>query len=167
MDDANIGKVISISFLILNLVAAVLPAFVLEPVTRMIGRVRTHMMCIAIMALAYAGIVFLVDNPEGVYFMMGIAGIGWAATVSLPFAIMSEKVDQRRMGFYMGIFNLSVVLPQLISSLLIGKIINEAEDKNIIFIICAVSLAISAVLWGLVKEVKTQHAATQLSHSGH
>ena len=83
---------------------------------------------------------------------MAVVGIGWAATVSLPFAIFSEKVNQEKMGLYMGIFNLSVVIPQIIVSGIFGYIIKEAADKNIIFIICTITLAISAVLWLLVKE---------------
>jgi maltose/moltooligosaccharide transporter len=83
---------------------------------------------------------------------MGICGIGWASIVSLPFAIMSEKVDKSRMGFFMGIFNLSVVLPQLLVSLFIGKFILDAEDKSIIFMISGISLALSALFWLLVKE---------------
>jgi MFS family permease len=85
---------------------------------------------------------------------MAVCGIGWAAIVSLPFAIMSEKVDESRMGFFMGIFNLSVVLPQLIVSLVLGYFIQEAQDKNLIFIISGTTLTISAVLWLLVKEKK-------------
>jgi hypothetical protein len=65
---------------------------------------------------------------------------------------MSEKVDKSRMGFFMGIFNLSVVLPQLIVSLFFGSIIQNAADKNIIFIISGVSLSISAILWLLVRD---------------
>ncbi|HAP35497.1 MAG TPA: hypothetical protein DCQ28_05980 [Bacteroidetes bacterium] len=52
----------------------------------------------------------------------------------------------------MGIFNLSVVIPQLLVSLAIGTIIKNSDDKNIIFIISGVSLALSAALWTLVKE---------------
>jgi len=88
------------------------------------------------------------------YILMGVVGIGWAAIVSLPFAIMSEKVDESRMGFFMGIFNLSVVLPQLIVSLVLGYFILEAADKSLIFIISGVSLTISALLWIFVKENK-------------
>jgi maltose/moltooligosaccharide transporter len=67
---------------------------------------------------------------------------------------MSEKVDESRMGFFMGIFNLSVVLPQLIVSLVLGYFILEAGNKNIIFIISGVTLAISAFLWIFVKDSK-------------
>jgi hypothetical protein len=52
----------------------------------------------------------------------------------------------------MGIFNLSVVLPQLFVSLFIGTIIKNAADKNIIFVISGISLALSAIFWIMVKE---------------
>jgi hypothetical protein len=41
------------------------------------------------------------------YLLMALMGIGWAAIVSLPFSIMSQRVDQSRIGLYMGVFNLS------------------------------------------------------------
>lgn len=154
-DDADTGTIISVSFLILNLVGALLPAFVLEPLTEKIGRVKTHYIALAFMALGYAGIVFLGVDRYIVFGLMAVAGIGWAAIVSLPFAIMSEKINQTRMGWFMGIFNLSIVLPQLFVSLVIGKWVEAADEKNIIFIIAAVSLAVSTVLWALVKESKT------------
>ena len=54
----------------------------------------------------------------------------------------------------MGIFNLSVVLPQLVASLAIGRVINQAADKSMVFVISGVSLAISAFLWLFVSEKK-------------
>ena len=152
LPDVEMGRVVSISFLVLNAVGAVLPAFVLEPITERIGRVKTHMACIALMALGYAGVLFLGTSPLMIYVMMGVVGIGWAATVSLPFAIMSQKVDQARMGLYMGLFNLSVVLPQLVASLGVGEAVSRAADKGLIFVICTATLAVSAVAWMLVKE---------------
>lgn len=152
MTDASMGQVVSISFLILNAVAAVLPAFVLEPMASKFGRVRTHWMSLMVMALGYAGILFYGTTPTMIYVMMALCGVGWAAIVSLPFAIMSQKVDQSRMGLYMGVFNLSVVLPQLVASLGIGEAISLAPDKSLIFIICAGCLLISGLSWTLVKE---------------
>lgn len=154
LEDVEMGRVISWSFLILNAVGALLPAFVLEPVAARIGRVKTHMGCIAIMALGYAGILFLGHSAVMIYLMMAVLGIGWAATVSLPFAIMSQKVDQSRMGLYMGLFNLSVVLPQLVASLGVGEWVSKTPDKSLIFIICTATLAVSAVSWMFVKEEK-------------
>lgn len=150
--ETETGQIIAISFLVLNAVGFLLPAFVLEPITEKIGRVKTHLICVAIMAVGYFGIVFIGKSSIILYALMAVCGIGWAAIVSLPFAIMSEKVDQTKMGFFMGIFNLSVVLPQLIVSLVLGYFIKEASDKNLIFIISGTTLAISAILWLMVKE---------------
>jgi maltose/moltooligosaccharide transporter len=150
--DQEAGQIISFSFLILNAVGFILPALVLEPLAKRIGRVKVHVLAMAAMALGYFLMVVAGTSPVYVYVFMGVAGIGWAATVSLPFAIMTEKVDKTRMGLFMGIFNLSVVIPQLIVSLGFGAIIQQSTNKNIIFIICASSLALSTLLWSLVKE---------------
>jgi Na+/melibiose symporter-like transporter len=148
----EMGRIVSISFLILNAVGAILPAFVLEPITRKIGRVKTHAICISSMAVAYAGLLFFGFQPTTIYIFMGLLGIGWAATISLPFAIMSQKVDQSKMGLYMGLFNLAVVLPQLVASFGVGQAVSAAPDKSLIFIISTISLAISGALWFFVRE---------------
>lgn len=148
------GQIISVSFLILNAVGALLPAFVLEPIAEKIGRVKTQMLSVAVMSVGYFSIAFFGFSEYSLYVLMGVAGIGWAAIVSLPFAIMSEVVDKSRMGFYMGMFNLSIVIPQLLVSLAVGLIVVNSADKNIVFIISGVSVAISALLWMFVKEKK-------------
>lgn len=152
MTDDSTGFTIDISFLILNLVGFLLPVLALEPLTKKIGRVRTHTICIAIMAVSYAGIAMVGKSVISLYVLMAFAGVGWAATVSLVFAIMSVRIDQSRMGLYMGIFNLSVVLPQLVASLQVGDIVQASADKSMIFWICSASLAGSAILWLFVRE---------------
>jgi maltose/moltooligosaccharide transporter len=148
----ELGKIISISFLVLSAVSAILPALVLAPLANKIGRVKTHAICLSTMAVGYAGVVMFGANHYILYGLMAFLGIGWAAVISLPFAIMSEKVEQTKMGMYMGLFNLSVVLPQLLVSLGIGLFISKAADKGLVFQISAVSLAISALAWFMIKE---------------
>ncbi|MEI7981386.1 MAG: MFS transporter [Bacteroidota bacterium] len=152
--DRNIrlGQMIGWSFFILNAVGSIWPAFLLEPLSKRLGRVKTHSLMVALMALGYFGIVLWAKSAFMLYSMMCILTFGWAAVVSLPFAIMSEKVDKSRMGFFMGIFNLSVVLPQLVASSVIGTVVKNAADKGTIFMISGVSLAISAGLWLFVSE---------------
>lgn len=152
------GQVISISFAVLNTVGFILPAFALEPLAERIGRVKVHFIAVAVMSAGYFGIVIFGTSALALYLLMAVCGVGWASIVSIPFAIMTEKVDKSRTGFFMGIFNLSVVIPQLIASLVIGKFILDAQDKSIIFIISGVTLAISAVLWLLVKETRNASA---------
>jgi len=153
-DEQNIetGQIISYSFLILNAVGALLPALFLEPLARRFGRINVQSTCILLMSLAYLFIVLYGKDVTSLYLLMAMAGIGWAAIVSLPFAIMSEKVNKTRMGLFMGIFNMSIVIPQLIVSLIISHFIADAENKKIIFEISAVSLFLSFLMWRWVKE---------------
>jgi MFS family permease len=152
LDDIAIGRVGSMSFLVLNAVGALLPVLVLEPLTERIGRVRTHAISLGIMAAGYVGLYLMGNSPMTIYFLMAIVGIGWAAIVSLPFAIFSQKIGKDEMGLYMGLFNLSVVLPQLVVSLGISLLVSRADDLRIIFVVSAIALAISALSWTRVGE---------------
>ncbi len=150
-ENNQIGFSIGVAFAILNTVGFLLPATVLEPLSEKIGRVRTHTLAIGTMAIGYACLVFLGSSMTSFFIFMAIIGIGWGAVVSLPFAIMSEVVDQSKMGLMMGLFNLSVVFPQIAASLL-GDFIQGQSNKNVIFVISAVTLTISTLCWLFVKE---------------
>jgi maltose/moltooligosaccharide transporter len=156
LDEARkmeLGQVLAISFLVMNCVGFLLPVAVLQPLAKRIGLVRTHTLCIVAMALGYGGIVLLGGGREfGLYALMAVVGIGWAAVVSLPFAIVSDCVDKARMGLFMGLFNLSVVIPQIFVSVGIGRLVEAAADKSLVFGISAGALAVSAVLWALLRE---------------
>lgn len=167
LDDLTLGSVSSFAFLTLNAVAAILPVFALEPIARRIGRVRTHALSLMVMSVAFAYGYVAGFGPVQIYATMLFAGVGWAAIVSLPFAIMSQKVDQSQMGLYMGLFNLSVVLPQLLVSLGVGLFVSRVDDKGIIFMIASVSIAISAALWLFVKRAKAHPSEmTPLAQTG-
>ena len=136
------------SFLALNAVAAALPALVLLPLAKRYDVVKR--------ALRVPGRRWPLASPASTCsrsrrwcctLLMAVMGIGWAAIVSLPFSIMSQRVDQSRIGLYMGVFNLSIVLPQLVVSLGVGTFVSGAQDKGAIFLIGAVSLALSAIAW--------------------
>ena len=152
LGDIELGRVGSMSYLVLNAVGALLPAFVLMPLALRIGRVRTHALSLAIMTLGYLALYVGGSTPLQVYVLMAVLGIGWGAIVSLPFAIMSQKVSQARMGLYMGLFNLSVVLPQLSVSLGVALFVSRSPDKSVMFLVSAIALALSTLAWSLVRD---------------
>ena len=152
LPDIELGRVGSTSFLVLNAVGAALPALVLMPIAHRIGRIKTHVICMAFMTVGYIALYFNGQSPLQIYALMAVLGIGWAAIVSLPFAIVSQKVRQAKMGLYMGLFNLSIVLPQLVVSLGVALIVSRAEDKSVIFAISAASLALATLTWSFVPE---------------
>lgn len=149
---ANLQYVNGNAMAILQAVGAALPVLLLAPLAKRIGRVRTHTVTLAIMAAGFAGMYFLGNSAISIFVLMAIIGIGWASIVSLPFAIFSQKISKEEMGRYMGLFNLSVVLPQLVVSLGISLVVSRAEDPRIIFAIAAIALAISALAWTRVRE---------------
>ena len=163
---AQSGHIIAISFAVMNVVGFLLPALVLAPLVKRFGRVHTQVACTGIMALAYVAIALFARSPATLYVLMGVVGIGWAAVVSLPFAIMSEQVDRSRMGYFMGLFNLSVVLPQLATTV-VGFVLKTSADKSLLFLICGGCLAVSSVLWLLVRENKTAPAAAPVLAASH
>jgi MFS family permease len=147
LDDNSTGKVLSTSFLALNAVAAVLPALVLLPLAKKYDVVKVHSSCLVVMAAGFAGVYLFAHSALALYLLMAVMGIGWSAIVSLPFSIMSQRVDQARIGLYMGVFNLSIVLPQLVVSLGVGTFVSGVQDKGAIFLIGAVSLTLAAIAW--------------------
>jgi uncharacterized protein (DUF2342 family) len=60
------------------------------------------------------------------------------------------------MGLYMGIFNLSVVLPQLVASFKMGEVVNSSTRENSCIYNCAVTLLFSGILWLFVKNDKLE-----------
>lgn len=171
LTDVGVGSVVNWSFFSLNLVAAIIPVLALGPLANRFGRVRVHATALVVMAIGYTLIIFfghfgigiysfrsseMFYIPVSLYLLMMIAGIGWASIISLPFAIMSQKIAQNQMGLYMGLFNLSVVLPQLVSSFAVGDIMQAVENKSILLVICAVTVALSAISWFMVSEPKDE-----------
>jgi len=145
------GNVLSLGFLVLNFVGAVLPALVLEPCSKKAGRVKTYIAALACMVAGF-GFLYLFGAGElNFYIGMFICGIGWSAIISIVFAIMSEKVDASKMGLYMGLFNFSVVLPSMMT-VGVSKIVNESGDHSTLFLTAFISLLLSLLFWLFVKE---------------
>lgn len=152
LSDIDLGRVGSAAFLVLNAVGAALPALVLNPAARRFGRVRVHTASLACMTLGYLGLYFNGESSASIWAWMAVLGIGWAAMVSLPFAIVSQKVSQAHMGLFMGLFNLSVVLPQLVVSLGVALMVSRMPDKSMMFLVSAACLAVSTLAWAFVRE---------------
>jgi len=150
LDADALGRVTSLSFLALNAVAALAP-ILLGPLAQRFGAIRVHVASVALMAAGCFAIWLTVSTPLALYALMAVCGIGWGSIVSLPFAIMSERVEPARMGLFMGLFNLSVVLPQLVTSLGIATFVAAIDDKGLLFALSGGFLALSALLWSFTK----------------
>ena len=49
-------------------------------------------------------------------------GIAWASILAMPYAILASNLPQAKLGIYMGLFNVFVVVPQLLVATVMGSI---------------------------------------------
>lgn len=65
----------------------------------------------------------VIEDPHWLLLSMAGVGIAWASILSLPYALLSEHVPAEKMGLSMGIFNLFIVIPQLLGATLLGPLL--------------------------------------------
>jgi maltose/moltooligosaccharide transporter len=62
----------------------------------------------------------VIRDPALLWIPMIGVGFAWASILSMPYAILSGAVPGRKMGVYMGIFNIFIVVPQLLAATILG-----------------------------------------------
>jgi maltose/moltooligosaccharide transporter len=71
-------------------------------------------------SLIIGGVGFLLmsyASPENLKYCFVLIGFAWGSILSMPYAMLSSAVDPKKMGVIMGIFNMFIVIPQIIASL--------------------------------------------------
>ncbi len=167
LDQDATGSLMSFSFLSLNAVAALVPALILGPLAKQFREVRVHSASLFVMALGFAFVYFLGHSATMVYIGMAVMGLGWGAIVSLPFAIFSQGVSPARIGLFMGIFNLSVVLPQLAVSLGVGYWLSQIDNKSLVFALGGACMVLSGLAWLAVRQGVRGIAPQTMTGGGH
>lgn len=155
------GNILSLGFLLMNLVGAILPVTVLDPLCLRWGRVMVHRSAIGSMVLGYLLVSYGASGELFYYAGMLLCGIGWASTISIVFAIYTESVDPEKMGLNMSIFNCSLVLPALAVPGLL-KLSTELGGGRWMFMLFALCLAVSFAFWCMVTERKTPGKASHV-----
>jgi maltose/moltooligosaccharide transporter len=111
-----------------------------------LDRRRLHAFCLALGVAGFAGMI-LIRDPGLLWLPMIGVGVAWAAIVSVPYAILAGSVPMRKMGIYMGIFNIFIVVPQLVAATLLGFLVRTFFNNEPVwaFAIAAVSFALAAI----------------------
>ena len=113
------GNWVGIMFAVYSGVSA-LAAFILPVFARATSRKIVHATCLVIGGLSLASVFLITDKLALVLPMIGI-GIAWASILTMPYAILAGSLPAKRMGYFMGLFNFFVVIPQIVSGLLLGS----------------------------------------------
>lgn len=163
--DTTTGNIVSLGFLLLNAVGAIFPA-VLQISAKRIGRVRTYFAALVFSVVGYFYIAFFGTEELDFYLGMILTGIGWSAVISIVFSIVTERVNKVKMGLFMGIFNLAVVLPQMMSQG-VANIISQTQNYQLLYILCGIFVSISVVFWIFIKEPRATADLASHHKGGH
>ena len=151
---------VGICFAVYNGVAAI-AAFLLPIVAKKVSRRVTHLLALFCGGIGLLSIFFVSDPNLLLVSMIGV-GIAWASILSMPYAMLSSILPAEKMGYYMGVFNFFIVIPQIVAAGILGFILKNFFDNSAIhaLIIGGVSMFIAGLLCLIVQdnEVKVDFA---------
>ena len=111
----------------------------------------------------------LIQNQYMLFIAFFLIGCAWAAMLAWPFTILTNSLKGGNIGAYLGLFNCSICLPQIIGALAGGWILSlfstpgQLAPQYIMMIIAGISLAIGALCVSIIKE-KTNDTAEETSN---
>ncbi len=118
------GNWVDVLFTVYNGVAAIAALTLLPTLSKRIGKVKTHMVALLCGAAGYASF-FVISDPKWLILSEIGVGIAWASILAMPYAILASSLPQQKLGIYMGLFNVFVVVPQLLVATVMGSIMNK------------------------------------------
>lgn len=117
------------------------------------GNRPVYAACLLLGAAGFAGLCLLHNQYALMIPMVGI-GIAWAGILAMPYAILSRAVEPRHMGVYMGIFNFTITIPQIVIGLTGGAIVKYCFASNAVWMLALAGLfmLLAALSVGFVHE---------------
>ena len=101
-----------------NGVAAIF-AFIIPLIAFRTSRKKTHLICLMIGGTGLISLHFITQTWM-IAVSMGMIGIAWASILSMPYAMLSGSLPANKMGYYMGVFNFFIVIPQIFAATILG-----------------------------------------------
>ena len=137
---------VGVGFAAYNGVAAI-AAFAIPVLAGKSSRRAAHAVCLVCGAAGLLSIVFLKDPRYLLGSMVGV-GIAWASILSMPYAILTGALPPSKMGYYMGVFNFFIVIPQIVAAAVLGFIVGRFFGGQAIYalVIGSASLVLAAAL---------------------
>ncbi|HTY05009.1 MAG TPA: MFS transporter [Gemmatimonadales bacterium] len=143
---------VGVCFAVYNGVAAVV-AFGIPPLARWSSPKMAHIVCLACGGLGLLSITMIGDPKYLLVSMIGV-GIAWASILSMPYAILTGALPPAKLGYYMGVFNFFIVIPQIVAAAILGYLVKHffGGDTLYAIVVGGASLFLAALLMLRVKE---------------
>lgn len=131
-------------------VFAALYSLVLTPLADKFGRKNTYAISLLAGGIGLISMMFIEDKNMHFVSMVGV-GIAWAAILAMPYAILSSSLPAKQTGVYMGIFNITITVPQIAAGLLGGVALSLLNEQAINVIgLSGVSMLLAGIFAKLV-----------------
>lgn len=123
---------------------------------KIINRKQIHLWSLLAGGIGFISMYFI-SNHNMLLFSFSLIGISWGSILSMPYAMLSSSVKEESMGTSMGIFNMFIVIPQIIAAIGgINLLTNLIGDKAIFsMVVAGLSLIIAGLLNLLITDKKT------------
>jgi maltose/moltooligosaccharide transporter len=143
---------VGVCFGVYNLFSAIF-AFLLMSLAAKIGRRKTHTLSMIIGGISLISVFFIRDPKLLTLSFVGV-GLVWASILSMPYAILTGSLPSDKMGYYMGVFNFFIVIPQIVAASILGFIVGKFFGGEAIyaFLVGGVSMVIGGMLTLRVKD---------------
>lgn len=135
-------------------VFAALFSLVLTPLADKFGRRNTYALSLLAGGIGLVSMMFISNKYVLFASMIGV-GVSWAAILAMPYAILSSSLPPKQTGVYMGIFNATITIPQIVAGL-IGGLALTALGGNAIYVIglAGASMLIAGIMARVVIKAK-------------
>lgn len=145
---------VPVMFTVYNGVAAAV-AFLLPVLASRTSNKITHMLALCLGGLSLISIYFLTGKAGLLLSMVGV-GVAWASILSLPYAMLSGSLPAAKMGYYMGVFNFFIVIPQIVAATILGFLVSEFFNGEPVYalVIGGAAMILSGLLTLRVKTNK-------------
>ncbi len=122
---------VGVSFSVYNGFAAII-AFLLPWIARRTNRRYTHALALSLGGIGFISMLF-VPNPNWIILSMLGIGVAWASILAMPYALLTGSLPSHKMGTYMGLFNVFIVLPQIVAASILGSFIRFVAQGQPIY----------------------------------
>ena len=98
---------------------------------------------------------FFIHDQYLLFISFLLIGVAWAAMLAVPFTLLTNSLSGEHIGTYLGLFNGTICLPQIVAAACGGFVLKMVGGAQVsMFIVAGVLLALGAVAVYFVKEKK-------------
>lgn len=134
-------------------VGSLLWAAILPKLEHWFGNRGAYAISLVVGAIGFVSVFFVTDQYV-LWLSYALIGAAWAAMLALPFTIVTNAIKGGNMGYYLGLFNCTICVPQIVAALCGGLLLKFAcaNEQAGMLVVAGILLLCGAAAVFLIKE---------------